>query len=92
MCPKKNTPNKKSKIPSASVTAPKLKKLTQQSSIKTFLKKDLTRTDSNWNASTCAKYDNSFQHCYSLFQGNLNSDLVSCTPQGSYGSNYFSAF
>ena len=30
MCPKKNTPNKKRKIPSASVIAPKSKKSTQQ--------------------------------------------------------------
>ena len=58
MCPKKNTPDKKHKIPSASVIAPKLKKSTQQSSIKTFLKKDLTSTDSNWNANTCGKYGN----------------------------------
>ena len=47
MCPEKNTPNNKHKIPSASVTAPKLKKSTQQLSSKTFLKKDLTSTDSN---------------------------------------------
>ena len=44
MCPKKNTPNKKHEIPSAPVTASKLKKSTQQSSIRTFLKKDLTST------------------------------------------------
>ena len=86
MCPKKNTPNKKHKIPSASVTAPKLKRSTQQSSIKTFLKKDFTSIDGNWNASTCRKYGNSSQHSYSIFHGNSNPELVLCTPQGSYKS------
>ena len=84
MCPKKNTPNKKHKIPSGPVTASKLKKSTQQSSIRTFLKKDLTSTDSNWNANTCEKYDNSSQHCHSIFHGNSDPELVSCTPQGCY--------
>ena len=86
ICPKKNTPNKKRKIPSASVTAPKLKKSTQQSSIKTSLKKDLTSTDSNWNANTCGKYGNSPQHSYFSSHGNSNPEPVSCTPQGSYES------
>ena len=36
MCPKKNTPNKKHKTPSAAVTAPKLKRSPQQSRIKPF--------------------------------------------------------
>ena len=52
MCPKKDTPSKKRKIPSTLVTAAKSKNSTQQSSIKTFLKKDLTSTDNNWNANT----------------------------------------
>ena len=86
MCPNKNTLNKKRKIPSALVTAPKSKKSTQQSSIKTFLKKVLTSTDSNWNANTCGKYGNSSQHSYSISHGNSSPELVSCTPQGSYES------
>ena len=86
MCPKKNTPDKKRKIPSVSVTAPKSKKSTQRSSIKTILKKDLTSTDSNWNANTCGKYGNSPQHSYSISHGNSNPEPVSCTPQGSYKS------
>ena len=56
MCPKKSTRNKKHKVPLASVTAAKSKKSTQQSSIKTFLKKDATSAGSNWNANTCGKY------------------------------------
>ena len=84
MRPKEKTPNKKHKIPSASVTAPKSKKSTQQSSIKTFLKKDLTSTDSNWNANTCGKYGNSSQNHHSISHGNSNPEPVSCTPQGSY--------
>ena len=50
------------------------------------MKKDLTSTDSNWNANTCEKYGNSSQHSYSIFHGNSNPELVSCTPQGSYES------
>ena len=72
MCPKKNTPKKKHKISSVSVTVPKLKKSTQQSSIKTFLKKDLTSSDSNWNANTCGKYSSSSQQFYSISDGNSN--------------------
>ena len=56
---KKNTPKEKRKIPYASVTAPKLKKSAQHTSIKTFLKKDLTITYSNWNANICGKNGNS---------------------------------
>ena len=81
LCALRRNPNNKQKIPSALVTAPKFKKSTQQSSIKTFLKNDLTSTDSNWNLSTCRKYGNSFQHSYSIFHGNSNPKLVSCTPQ-----------
>ena len=44
------------------------------------MKKDLTSTDSNWNANTCGKYS------YSIFHGNSNPELVLCTPQGSYES------
>ena len=55
MCPKKNTPNRKRKIPLESVTAAKSKKSIQQSSIKNFLKKYLASTDSNWNAITYGK-------------------------------------
>ena len=44
---KRNTSNNKRKIPYASVTAPKLNKSAQHSSIKIFLKKDLTITYSN---------------------------------------------
>ena len=84
MCSKKNTPNEKHKIPSVSVTVAKSKNSTQQSSIKTFLKKDLTSTDSNWNASTCAKY--STEHSYSVSDGNSNPDLVLCIPERSYES------
>ena len=84
MCPKKNTPNKKCKIPSASLTAEKSKKSTQQSRIKTFLKKDLTSTDSNWNANTCGKYGT--QHSYSISHGNSNPELISCVPERSYES------
>ena len=69
--PKKNTPSKKRKISSVSVTAPKLKRSTQQSSIKIFLKKDLTRTGSNWNANTCRKYGILSQHSFSTSHGNL---------------------
>ena len=86
MCRQKNTPNKKCKIPSASVSAPKSKKSTQQSSIKTFLKKDLTSTDSNWTGNTCGKYGNSSQHTYSISHGNSNPEQASCTSQGSYES------
>ena len=50
------------------------------------MKKDLTSTDSNWNANTCEKYGNSSQHSYSIFHGNSNPELVLCTPQGSYKS------
>ena len=85
LCVLRKTPQiKKREIPSASVTGPKSKKSTQQSSIKTFLKKDLTSTDSNWNANTCGKSGNSSQHSYSISHGNSNPELVSCTPQGSY--------
>ena len=35
-------------------------------SIKTFLKKDVTSSDSNWNTKTCGKYDNSSQRPYSI--------------------------
>ena len=65
----------------------------QKSSIKTFLKKYLPSTDSNWNANTCRKYGNSSQHSYSIFHGNSNPELVSCTPQGSYERNFqYSSF
>ena len=82
MCPKITTPSKKCKIPSASVTAPKAKTSTLQSSIKTFFKKDLTSTDSNWKENTSGKYGNSSQHSYSHSNSYLGP--VSCTPQGSY--------
>ena len=66
---------------------------TQQSTIKTFWKKDLPSTDSNSNANTCRKYGNSSQHSYSLFHGNSHPELVSCTPQGSYERNFqYSSF
>ena len=84
MCPKKNTLSKKHKTPSASVTAPKSKTSTQQSSIKTFLKNDLTSTHSNWNANTCGKCGKSSQHSYSISHGNSNLEPVSCTPQAPY--------
>ena len=50
------------------------------------MEKDLTSTDSNWNANTCGKYDDSSQRSYSISYGNTNPELVSCTPQGSYES------
>ena len=95
MCPKKNTRNKKRKIPSASVTAAKSKKSIQQSSIKTFLKKDLTSTGDNWKANTWAKYGNSSQHSYSISHGNSNLDPVSMyswesIPQHSNFFNFIS--
>ena len=86
ICPKKNTPNMKHEIPSVSVTAPKLKKSTQQANIKIFFKKPLTGTDGNWNSSTFGKYGNSFQHSYSISHGNSKPELASRTPQGSYKS------
>ena len=77
MCPKKNTRNKKRKIPSGSVTAAKSKKSIQQSSIKTFLKKDLTSTGDNWKANARGKYGNSSQHSYSVSHGNSYLDPLS---------------
>ena len=50
------------------------------------MKKDLTSTDSNWNANTCGKYGDSSQRPYSISYGNTNPELVSFTPQGSYES------
>ena len=47
------------------------------------MKKDLINTDSNWNSSRCGKYSNSFEHSYSISQGNSNSELVPFTPQWS---------
>ena len=82
MCPKITTPSKKCKIPSASVTALKAKTSTLQSSIKTFFKKDLTSTDSNWKENTSGKYSNSSQHSFS--HSNSYPRPVSCTHQGSY--------
>ena len=52
------------------------------------MKKDLTTTDSNWNANTCEKYGNSSQHSSSIFHGNSNPELVLCTPQESYKSTF----
>ena len=48
-------------------------------SIKTFLKKDVTSSDSNWNTKTCGKYDNSPPT--SLFHSNAhaNPHIFSCT-------------
>ena len=72
MCPKKNTRNKKHKIPSTSVTAAKLNKSTQKSSIKTFLRKDFTSIDGNWNADVCGKYGNSSQHSHFISHAHSN--------------------
>ena len=48
------------------------------------MKKDLTSTDSNWNANTCGKYGT--QHSYSISHGNSNPELISCVPERSYES------
>ena len=48
------------------------------------MKKDLTSTDSNWNANTCGKYGT--QHSYSISHGNSNPVLVSCIPERSFES------
>ena len=74
------------KTPQIRNVKPLTTKSTRQSSIKTFLKKDLTSTDSNWNANTCGKCGNSSQHSLSISHGHSNPEPVSCTPERCYES------